>query len=61
VGFTSTRRRAAKVDRLFDLVTQAVERRMIIDVHSHVWEYPRHFGDGFRARRSAPARGSRSI
>jgi predicted TIM-barrel fold metal-dependent hydrolase len=21
---------------------------MIIDVHSHVWEYPRHFGDGFR-------------
>lgn len=21
---------------------------MIIDVHSHVWEYPRHFGDDFR-------------
>ena len=21
---------------------------MIIDVHSHVWEYPRHFGDNFR-------------
>lgn len=21
---------------------------MIVDVHSHVWEYPRHFGDGFR-------------
>lgn len=21
---------------------------MIIDVHSHVWEYPRHFGDAFR-------------
>lgn len=21
---------------------------VIIDVHSHVWEYPRHFGDGFR-------------
>jgi len=21
---------------------------MIIDVHSHVWEYPKHFGDGFR-------------
>lgn len=27
---------------------------MIIDVHSHVWEYPGHFGDGFRlqARRA---------
>lgn len=23
---------------------------MIIDVHSHVWEYPRHFGDGFRSQ-----------
>ena len=21
---------------------------MIIDVHSHAWEYPRHFGDDFR-------------
>lgn len=21
---------------------------MIIDVHSHVWEYPKHFGEGFR-------------
>jgi predicted TIM-barrel fold metal-dependent hydrolase len=21
---------------------------MIVDVHSHVWEYPRHFGDDFR-------------
>jgi hypothetical protein len=21
---------------------------MIIDVHSHLWEYPRHFGDGLR-------------
>ena len=21
---------------------------MIIDIHSHVWEYPKHFGDGFR-------------
>ncbi len=21
---------------------------MIVDVHSHVWEYPEHFGDGFR-------------
>jgi len=26
---------------------------MIIDVHSHVWEYPRHFSDDFirQARR----------
>jgi predicted TIM-barrel fold metal-dependent hydrolase len=23
---------------------------MIIDVHSHAWEYPRHFGDDFRAQ-----------
>ncbi|WP_165071922.1 amidohydrolase family protein [Paludisphaera rhizosphaerae] len=23
---------------------------MIIDVHSHVWEYPRHFGDDFRCQ-----------
>ena len=23
---------------------------MIVDVHSHVWEYPRHFGDGFRSQ-----------
>ena len=21
---------------------------MIIDVHSHAWAYPDHFGDGFR-------------
>lgn len=28
---------------------------MIIDVHSHVWEYPRHFGDSFR-RQAARAR-----
>ena len=28
---------------------------MIIDVHSHVWEYPRHFGDDFR-RQAARAR-----
>lgn len=27
----------------------------IIDVHSHVWEYPRHFGDDFR-RQAARAR-----
>lgn len=28
---------------------------VIIDVHSHVWEYPRHFGDDFR-RQAARAR-----
>ena len=35
---------------------------MIIDVHSHAWEYPRHFGDDFRrqARRAAGRRRGRS-
>lgn len=23
---------------------------MIVDIHSHAWEYPRHFGDDFRAQ-----------
>lgn len=33
---------------------------MIIDVHSHAWEYPRHFSDGFRAQAKA-ARADREV
>jgi predicted TIM-barrel fold metal-dependent hydrolase len=33
---------------------------LIIDVHSHVWEYPRHFGDDFR-RQAARARGGTEL
>ena len=33
---------------------------MIIDVHSHVWEYPRHFGDNFR-RQAIRARAGQEV
>jgi predicted TIM-barrel fold metal-dependent hydrolase len=33
---------------------------MIIDVHSHAWEYPKHFGEDFR-RQAARARGGAEI
>src|SRR6185503_17938443 len=33
---------------------------MIIDVHSHAWQYPQHFGDDFR-RQAARARGGAEI
>ena len=29
---------------------------MIIDIHSHVWEYPDHFGDDFRRQAAERAR-----
>src|SRR4051812_42924440 len=33
---------------------------LIIDVHSHVWEYPRHFGDNFR-RQAIRARAGKEV
>jgi len=33
---------------------------MIVDVHSHIWEYPAHFGDDFR-RQSQRARGGAEV
>jgi predicted TIM-barrel fold metal-dependent hydrolase len=33
---------------------------MIVDVHSHAWEYPRHFGDAFR-QQAARARGGTEV
>ena len=33
---------------------------MIVDVHSHAWEYPQHFGDDFR-QQAARARGGREV
>jgi predicted TIM-barrel fold metal-dependent hydrolase len=38
----------------FDGKKGFTERCVIIDIHSHVWEYPRHFDDSFReqARRA---------
>lgn len=33
---------------------------MIVDVHSHAWEYPRHFSDGFR-RQAMRARAGQEV
>ena len=33
---------------------------MIVDIHSHVWEYPRDFGEDFR-RQARRARGDREL
>ena len=32
----------------------------VVDVHSHAWEYPRHFGDDFR-RQAMRARGGTEL